>query len=108
MTHSNAEQLAEDGFDPREFYPLSAKVAAATGWNDPLMDDYDRYDERHHEISRGDAALVPVTAAVKLLPRCVVVSDFDIQSIGIREEEPVMPSVPMPRSAGGESLTYNL
>ena len=31
--------------DPRELYPLIARTAAEAGWNDPLMDDYDRYDE---------------------------------------------------------------
>ena len=37
--------LAEDLHDPRELYPLISRTAAEAGWNDPLMDDYDRYDE---------------------------------------------------------------
>ena len=32
-------------FDPREAYPLISKTAGEAGWNDPLMDDYDNYDE---------------------------------------------------------------
>jgi hypothetical protein len=26
-------------------YPLIAKAAAAAGWDDPIMDAYDNYDE---------------------------------------------------------------
>ena len=37
--------LAGDPHDPRELYPLTSRTAAEAGWNDPLMDDYDRYDE---------------------------------------------------------------
>lgn len=37
--------LRPDPFAPRELYPLIAKAAAAAGWADPQMDDYDRYDE---------------------------------------------------------------
>ena len=37
--------LADESHDPRELYPLIAHTAAEAGWNDPLMDDYDRYDE---------------------------------------------------------------
>jgi hypothetical protein len=37
--------LTEADFDPRELYPLIAKSAGAAGWNDPIMDEYDRYDE---------------------------------------------------------------
>lgn len=37
--------LVEEEFDPREMYPLIAKTAGEAGWNDPAMDDYDRYDE---------------------------------------------------------------
>ena len=40
-----ADALAADPFDPRELYPLISKTAAEAGWDDPLMDDYDRYDE---------------------------------------------------------------
>lgn len=36
-------------FDPREAYPQIAKTAAEAGWADPLMDDYDRYDELRRE-----------------------------------------------------------
>ena len=32
-------------FDPREMYPLMSKAAGAAGWNDPIMDAYDHYDE---------------------------------------------------------------
>lgn len=35
----------DEAFDPREMYPLIFKAAAAAGWEDPLMDEYDRYDE---------------------------------------------------------------
>ena len=31
-------------FDPREAYPATDR-AFAEGWNDPRMDDYDRYEE---------------------------------------------------------------
>jgi hypothetical protein len=31
-------------FDPREFYPLAARSAAAAGWDDPEMDVYNDYD----------------------------------------------------------------
>lgn len=37
--------LATEDFDPRELYPLTAKTAAAAGWDDSSMDVYDRYDE---------------------------------------------------------------
>jgi hypothetical protein len=37
--------LAADPHDPSELYPLISRTAADAGWNDPLMDDYDRYDE---------------------------------------------------------------
>jgi hypothetical protein len=37
--------LVEEAFNPREMYPLIAKTAADAGWNNPAMDDYDRYDE---------------------------------------------------------------
>src|SRR5437868_100919 len=36
--------IEEDKFDPREFYPLIAKTAAAAGWADPMMDVYDNYE----------------------------------------------------------------
>jgi hypothetical protein len=48
----SAEQLAavrgivEDAdFKPAELYPLTAKTAAAAGWDSPDMDEYDNYDE---------------------------------------------------------------
>ncbi len=31
-------------FDARELYPLMAKSAAAAGWDNPDMDDYNDYD----------------------------------------------------------------
>ena len=37
--------FTDDEFDPREAYPLMAKAAGDAGWNDPLMDAYDNYDE---------------------------------------------------------------
>jgi hypothetical protein len=36
--------LGDDTFDIRETYPLQERVAAAEGWNDPAMDDYNDYD----------------------------------------------------------------
>lgn len=41
--------LAEGEFTPREAYPLTAKTAAAAGWDDPAMDVYDHYDEQRPE-----------------------------------------------------------
>ncbi len=41
--------LAEDGFQPRELYPLIAKTAAEAGWGDSAMDAYDHYDERRDQ-----------------------------------------------------------
>jgi hypothetical protein len=32
-------------FDPREMYPLMSKVAGDAGWDDPIMDAYDNYDD---------------------------------------------------------------
>ncbi|MCE9545307.1 MAG: hypothetical protein K8T25_07300 [Planctomycetia bacterium] len=37
--------LAGEEFHPREMYPLIAKTAAEAGWDDPLMDEYNDYDE---------------------------------------------------------------
>jgi hypothetical protein len=36
--------FADIEFDPRELYPLSARSAAAAGWDDPDMDVYNEYD----------------------------------------------------------------
>lgn len=36
-------------FSPHELYPLISKTAEAAGWDEPLMDDYDNYDEHRHE-----------------------------------------------------------
>jgi hypothetical protein len=36
--------LEDDDFHPRDAYPAIDK-AFAEGWNDPKMDDYDRYEE---------------------------------------------------------------
>lgn len=41
--------LTDEPFSPREAYPLIAKTAGEAGWNDPPMDDYDRYDELRRE-----------------------------------------------------------
>lgn len=41
--------FAEEPFSPREAYPLIAKTAGEAGWNDPAMDEYDRYDELRRE-----------------------------------------------------------
>lgn len=38
----------EDAVDPRTLYPLTARSAAAAGWDDPAMDDYNDYD-RHKQ-----------------------------------------------------------
>jgi hypothetical protein len=37
--------LPDEDLSPRELYPQIAKTAGAAGWNDPLMDVYDHYDE---------------------------------------------------------------
>jgi hypothetical protein len=39
------DALPAEPFEPRELYPLITKTAAEAGWADPLMDDYNRYDE---------------------------------------------------------------
>ena len=44
--------LAENEADPREMYPLITKTAGEAGWNEPIMDDYDRYDELRPGNSR--------------------------------------------------------
>jgi hypothetical protein len=36
--------LLDSDFDQREAYPAIDR-AFSEGWNDPLMDDYDRYEE---------------------------------------------------------------
>jgi hypothetical protein len=41
--------LQEGEFSPREMYSLISKTAAAAGWDDPAMDDYNHYDEHRHE-----------------------------------------------------------
>ena len=41
--------FTDEPFSPRELYPLTARTAAEAGWNDPLMDAYDQYDELHDE-----------------------------------------------------------
>ena len=41
--------LMEEGFQPRELYPLIAKTAAEAGWSDPAMDAYDHYDEQRNQ-----------------------------------------------------------
>jgi D-alanine-D-alanine ligase-like ATP-grasp enzyme len=42
---SLAALLADaEGFDPSELYPLIARSAAAAGWDDPEMDEYNDYD----------------------------------------------------------------
>jgi hypothetical protein len=44
--------IMEDEFEPRELHPLIAKTAGEAGWNDPIMNDYDRYDEHRSRQSR--------------------------------------------------------
>jgi hypothetical protein len=39
----------EEGFQPRELYPLIAKTAAEAGWSDPAMDAYGHYDEQRDQ-----------------------------------------------------------
>ncbi len=41
--------LAGDEFRPRELSPLIFKTASDAGWADPIMDEYDRYDELYPE-----------------------------------------------------------
>jgi hypothetical protein len=41
--------LVEEPLEPREMYPLIAKTAGEAGWNQPAMDDYDRYDEQRDQ-----------------------------------------------------------
>ncbi|MCE9556885.1 MAG: hypothetical protein K8T91_26355 [Planctomycetes bacterium] len=41
--------LTADEFDPREAYPLIAKTAGAAGWDDPIMDEYNNYDEHRSQ-----------------------------------------------------------
>jgi hypothetical protein len=36
--------ISDDTFDIRESYPAQEQVAAAAGWDDPAMDDYNDYD----------------------------------------------------------------
>lgn len=36
--------IGGDSFDIRETYPLQDKIAAAAGWDDPAMDDYNDCD----------------------------------------------------------------
>jgi hypothetical protein len=36
--------VEDDKVDPRELYPLTAKTAAAGGWDDSEMDVYNDYD----------------------------------------------------------------
>lgn len=35
---------SDEPIDIRETYGAQARVAAAAGWNDPIMDEYDDYD----------------------------------------------------------------
>ena len=39
--------LTEDAADIRETYAAQEHVAAAEGWDDPAMDDYNDYDAHH-------------------------------------------------------------
>jgi hypothetical protein len=41
--------LMDEEFKPSEFYPLIAKTAWEAGWNDPVMDAYDNYDEHRKQ-----------------------------------------------------------
>lgn len=45
MFESVRALITDEEFNPREMYPLMAKVAGAAGWDDPIMDAYDNYDE---------------------------------------------------------------
>ncbi len=36
--------LTDDEFGIRDAYPLQERVAAAAGWDDPAMDDYNDYN----------------------------------------------------------------
>ena len=50
----------DEPHDPRELYPLIAHTAADAGWDDPLMDDYDRYDELMESRSAGTPSQLPL------------------------------------------------
>lgn len=52
--------LADEPFDPRELYPRIARTAADAGWNDPVMDDYDRYEELIESRSGGTLSHRPL------------------------------------------------
>jgi len=41
--------LGDEPLDIRETYPIQDNVAAANGWNDPAMHDYNDYDT-HRKI----------------------------------------------------------
>jgi hypothetical protein len=36
--------IGDETFDIRETYSMQERVAAAEGWDDPVMDDYNDYD----------------------------------------------------------------
>lgn len=42
--YENVKGLLEEDFQPSTAYPAMDR-AFAEGWNDPRMDDYDRYEE---------------------------------------------------------------
>ena len=42
--------FSETEFRPEELAPLIAQAAADAGWADPMMDDYDNYDEHRAKI----------------------------------------------------------
>jgi hypothetical protein len=45
LSDKQRQAIAEDDeFHPRELDPLTAKSAAAAGWDDPEMDAYNDYD----------------------------------------------------------------
>ncbi len=41
--------LSEEPFQPQDIYPLISRTALDAGWNDPLMDEYDNYDQHRSQ-----------------------------------------------------------
>ena len=42
--------FSDSEFRPEELAPLIAQAAADAGWADPIMDDYDNYDEHRSKL----------------------------------------------------------
>lgn len=49
--YQHVRPLLEPGeWNIRETYPLQEHAAGGSGWNDPIMDDYDAYDLHHKTV----------------------------------------------------------